>query len=103
MQRRKLTTAVCLALGLVQLPAQAQFDSTLELSDLNGVNGFTINGVAASDQSGISVSAAGDINGDGIDDLIIKARILMVHLGLGFIIKHPKHTSLPDLIALLSG
>jgi Ca2+-binding RTX toxin-like protein len=49
------------------------FQSTLELSSLNGANGFQINGVATSDQSGISVSRAGDVNGDGIDDLIIGA------------------------------
>ncbi|ELR98978.1 integrin alpha, partial [Gloeocapsa sp. PCC 73106] len=49
------------------------FSSTLDLSTLNGSNGFTLNGVAADDYSGISVSSAGDINGDGIDDLIIGA------------------------------
>ncbi|MEH2332371.1 beta strand repeat-containing protein [Nostoc sp.] len=46
---------------------------TLNLSDLNGTNGFIINGIAANDFSGKSVSNAGDINGDGIDDLIIGA------------------------------
>ena len=45
----------------------------LNLSDLNGTNGFLINGIAAYDYSGSSVSNAGDINGDGIDDLIIGA------------------------------
>ena len=34
-------------------------------------NGFTINGESVDDYSGVSVSAAGDVNGDGIDDLII--------------------------------
>ncbi|ELS00289.1 integrin alpha, partial [Gloeocapsa sp. PCC 73106] len=47
--------------------------STLDLSTLNGTNGFTLNGVAVNDSSGGSVSSAGDINGDGIDDLIIGA------------------------------
>ncbi|MEH2433433.1 MAG: hypothetical protein V7K25_04130, partial [Nostoc sp.] len=46
---------------------------SLNLSDLNGTNGFLINGIAANDNSGISVSNAGDINADGIDDLIIGA------------------------------
>ncbi|AUB43742.1 Ca2+-binding protein, RTX toxin-related (plasmid) [Nostoc flagelliforme CCNUN1] len=47
--------------------------SSLNLSDLNGTNGFLINGINQSDFSGYSVSNAGDINGDGIDDLIIGA------------------------------
>ncbi|MEH2072511.1 MAG: hypothetical protein V7K47_30910 [Nostoc sp.] len=46
---------------------------TVNLSDLNGTNGFAINGISSPDESGISVSNAGDINNDGIDDLIIGA------------------------------
>jgi hypothetical protein len=30
-----------------------------------------INGEAAFDESGFSVSSAGDVNGDGLDDLIL--------------------------------
>ncbi|MEH2078701.1 MAG: hypothetical protein V7K89_01400 [Nostoc sp.] len=44
---------------------------TLNLSDLNGTNGFAINGIAPGDEIGWSVSDAGDINNDGIDDAII--------------------------------
>ncbi len=49
-------------------------NSVFNLSDLNGTNGFAINGVNKDDASGYSVSSAGDINGDGLDDLIIGAR-----------------------------
>ncbi|MEH2046339.1 integrin alpha, partial [Nostoc sp.] len=49
------------------------FNATLNLSNLNGTNGFTINGIGAYDYSGFSVSSAGDVNSDGIDDLIIGA------------------------------
>jgi len=49
------------------------FGADLDLSALNGSNGFAINGIAADDWSGYSVSSAGDVNGDGIDDLIIGA------------------------------
>jgi hypothetical protein len=49
------------------------FGAGLDLSALNGSNGFAINGIAASDYSGYSVSSAGDVNGDGFDDLIIGA------------------------------
>lgn len=48
------------------------FDPTLELSTLNSSDGFTIRGEFAS-RTGYSVSAAGDFDGDGFDDLIIGA------------------------------
>ncbi|MEH2466942.1 MAG: hypothetical protein V7K23_25295 [Nostoc sp.] len=48
-------------------------DGTLNLSSLDGTNGFAINGILADDNSGYSVSSAGDINNDGINDLIIGA------------------------------
>lgn len=50
--------------------------SPFELSTLPGLlgaAGFVLNGVAAGDNSGFPVSRAGDINGDGLDDLIIGA------------------------------
>jgi hypothetical protein len=40
---------------------------------LNGTNGFRLDGIDANDQSGYSVSGAGDVNGDGFDDVIIGA------------------------------
>ena len=46
---------------------------TFELSMLDGTNGFKLSGVAAYDQSGFEVSGAGDVNGDGTDDLLIGA------------------------------
>ncbi|MEQ8385467.1 MAG: hypothetical protein RH949_24205 [Coleofasciculus sp. A1-SPW-01] len=54
--------------------SQDDFSPTLNLSSLDGSNGFRLDGAAAGDVSGNSVSGAGDINGDGIDDLIIGAR-----------------------------
>ena len=55
-------------------PATAgDFPANLELSTLDGTTGFKLSGVAAHDYSGRSVNAAGDINGDGIADLIIGA------------------------------
>ena len=49
------------------------FPATFDLAILNGGNGFRLTGAAAQDKSGYSVSSAGDINGDGYDDLIVGA------------------------------
>jgi flagellin-like hook-associated protein FlgL len=46
--------------------------TAVELSDVTaGTGGFVINGIDAGDYSGYSVSNAGDVNGDGLDDLIV--------------------------------
>ena len=50
----------------------AQYPSNIDLSSLNGSNGFRLSGAAAADFSGRSVASAGDVNGDG-SDLIIGA------------------------------
>ena len=47
-------------------------DSVINLNQLNGVNGFKLQG-GAGEQVGLSLSAAGDINGDGYQDLLIGA------------------------------
>ncbi|MGF1455527.1 MAG: hypothetical protein ACFB6R_09145 [Alphaproteobacteria bacterium] len=44
---------------------------TVDLSALDGVNGFVVAGADTGDGSGGAVSGAGDVNGDGIDDIII--------------------------------
>jgi hypothetical protein len=72
--------AIILALGIGAQPVlAAPFPAEFELSSLltanggNGSAGFALNGILAGDLSGIAVSGAGDINGDGIGDLIIGA------------------------------
>ena len=51
------------------------FTASFDLSTLNGLNGFRLIGVDSGDRSGFSVSAAGDVNGDGFDDIIISANL----------------------------
>src|SRR4051794_8831090 len=47
----------------------------IDLTDVaSGIGGFVLHGAEASDLSGCSVSSAGDVNGDGFDDLLIGAR-----------------------------
>jgi hypothetical protein len=53
-----------------------RFPPTFELSTLaagNGTNGFVLNGAEEADGAGGSLSAAGDVNGDGVDDILIGA------------------------------
>ena len=48
------------------------FDAAVNLTSLNGSNGFRLDGVSAGGNLGrSSVSSAGDVNGDGFDDVIV--------------------------------
>jgi len=62
-----------LAVGLAAPRVLAEpLAGSLKLADLgNTVAGATISGVANNDFTGLSVSGAGDVNGDGIDDFLI--------------------------------
>ena len=53
--------------------ADTAFDASLELDDLDGDDGFRLDGVDRADLSGRAVSSIGDINNDGIDDVLIGA------------------------------
>ncbi len=52
----------------------SEFAGSFDLSTLDGTNGFVLGGVDSQDESGISVSGAGDVNGDGLADIIVGAR-----------------------------
>ncbi|MBD2484481.1 VWD domain-containing protein [Planktothrix sp. FACHB-1365] len=49
------------------------FPASLNSSELNGENGFFINGTAENELSGVAVSSAGDINKDNVNDILIGA------------------------------
>ena len=58
--------------------ANGGFPAAMALAQLlpplgEGSAGFVLTGVANYDEAGLSVSAAGDVNGDGVGDLIIGA------------------------------
>lgn len=48
--------------------------SPVDLSDVAaGIGGFTLDGAQAGDQAGYAIDAAGDVNGDGMADLVVSA------------------------------
>ncbi len=53
---------------------QHQYNAVVDLSAvIDSKHAFALQGETAGDRSGISVSGAGDINGDGMEDLVIGA------------------------------
>ncbi|CAD5371029.1 hypothetical protein RA210_U140033 [Rubrivivax sp. A210] len=61
--------------------------AVVELSAVaNGLGGFVINGESASGLSGYSVSSAGDVNADGLDDVFIGAPYMLGQYGRGYVV-----------------
>ena len=56
--------------GYVVFGSRQPFSASLSLGSLTGINGFNVIGINIGDQAGRSISS-GDINGDGIADLLI--------------------------------
>jgi len=52
------------------------FAATLDPNTLNGVNGFVISGLGDADLLGSLPPAVGDLNNDGIDDLILASELV---------------------------
>ncbi|MCW5734037.1 MAG: FG-GAP repeat protein [Enhydrobacter sp.] len=52
------------------------FGATVELADLNGSNGFKVSKVSKFSRAGENVAAAGDVNGDGVGDMLFGTQVL---------------------------
>ena len=71
-----------------------------------GSGGFVISGEAAGDESGISVAALGDVNGDGLADLLIGARYNGaggINAGRSYVVFGKTNTSVVNLSAVAAG
>lgn len=76
------TVGACVVFGRDTAQAGG-FPPILSVQDLDGGNGFALREERLDGQAGLSVSGAGDVNGDGIDDVIIGAPYA----------NHPSHSS----------
>ncbi|WP_157119440.1 cadherin-like domain-containing protein, partial [Azohydromonas lata] len=78
---------------------------TVDLSALaaGSGGGFVINGQAANSQSGYSVSGAGDVNGDGLMDLIVGAPTYGTNVGHSYVVFGRNDASAVSLAAVAAG
>ena len=77
---------------------------SVQLVDLrNGNGGFTINGEVNNDQSGYSVAFAGDVNGDGVMDILIGAQNAASGAGNSYVVFGKTNTSIINLSAVAAG
>jgi len=60
--------------------------SQLDWSDINGTNGFVINGTSTATNTGPGLNSAGDINGDGYKDLMVGAPFAPDNRGSVFVV-----------------
>lgn len=72
---RPLARAIRAALAVFVFSANVAFarPALVDAGSLNGRNGLRLDGVAAADRTGRVVSRAGDLNNDGIEDMLIAA------------------------------
>jgi hypothetical protein len=72
-----------------------------------GSGGFVINGQSLNDRSGISVASAGDVNGDGLADLIVGAYLsdptAGINAGRSYVVFGQTATAAIDLFAIAQG
>ena len=70
----------------VEQGVTVSFPGRFDLTDLKPSQGFIIQGDAANDWAGWSVSSAGDVNGDGFADMIVGAPDGGFHTGEAYVV-----------------
>jgi len=73
------------------------FAASINLADLDGSDGFRVTGGSIGDHVGRRVSAAGDVNGDGIGDVIIGAPLRGNQLGSAYVVLGSRDGFAPDI------
>ena len=87
--------------------SELDYEPAVNLGALSGRNGFRLDGAASGERSGSAVAGAGDINGDGIGDVIIGAPGANRDAGASYLVLgrttgFPGKMNLSDLNATLS-
>jgi hypothetical protein len=82
----------------------SSFDSSFDISKLDADTGFAIYGIATNNFSGSVVSAAGDMNVDGVDDVLIGSRFIDNDRGAAYVVfGSTKPVTEPILLSSLDG
>ncbi|MDB5472466.1 MAG: hypothetical protein JWR84_4026 [Caulobacter sp.] len=78
------------------------FPAEIALESLNGTNGFRMHGVDSLDRMGFAATGVGDVNGDGLDDLLVGAYGVGDYVGAAYVVfgRTDGFDSLVDLAAL---
>jgi len=66
--------------------SKSEWPAIVDLSNLNGNNGFVINGINSNEGNGLTVSGAGDVNADGIDDFLIGTQYGYWRVGQSYVV-----------------
>src|SRR5438552_2965851 len=72
-RRAAIALGVLASTALTPVAVASEFPAIIPLSSLDGTNGFRLDGVQKSDESGFTVASAGDVNGDGFTDVVVGA------------------------------
>ena len=73
-----LTALAALLPGAAATAQQPAAAAAFNLGALNGPNGFRIDGRNPGDEAGRALRSAGDVNGDGLNDVIIGAAAFFI-------------------------